>query len=70
MQKLDRTSYQNRERLIKILRQRKGRFFKRRRVYDLEEANIKVPNEFWKRIRNLGPKGKSGIPWEVMDNTV
>ncbi len=48
---------------------KKKRLFDRKRVHDLEEANVSDPNEFWKHITSLGPKGKASIPWEIVDDS-
>ena len=44
---------------------KKKRSHERSKVYDLEKANLDNPNEFWNLIAKMGPKKKSGIPWEV-----
>ena len=43
------------------------RSFQRRQMHDLEEINSNDPTAFWKYINNLGPKKKSNIPWEIVD---
>ncbi len=43
------------------------RSFQRKQMYDLEEINTNDPTAFWKHINNLGPKKKSNIPWEIIN---
>ena len=43
------------------------RSHQRKQVYDIEEANVNDPIEFWNSIARLGPRKASGIPWEIID---
>ena len=41
------------------------RSYERSKVFELEQANIDNPTEFWKSIARMGPKRSSKIPMEV-----
>ena len=41
--------------------------FERKKVYELEEANVNNPTEFWRLIQKLGPKKKASKPWAAED---
>ncbi len=43
------------------------RAFQRQQVYNLEECNTADPIEFWNSIARMGPKRRTGIPWEVVN---
>ena len=51
----------------KALRKAK-RSFQRKQVYDLEDVNCNDPTAFWKHINSVGPKKKSNIPWEILND--
>ena len=64
-----KTTFLNKQKLFDKTFHKKGRSFKRRQVYQLEEINTTNPNEFWSYIKRMGPKRNSDIPWEVYDVT-
>ncbi len=45
------------------------RSYERRKVHDLEKANVEDPVAFWRAIQKLGPRKQSNIPWEVKDES-
>jgi hypothetical protein len=44
------------------------RTYQRGQMLEVEILNTKNPNEFWKYIKNLGPRKKQTIPLEIVDN--
>ena len=48
---------------------REERKFKREQVVNLENFCTSNPNEFWEKLRQLGPQSKKGIPMEVYDES-
>ncbi len=61
-----RFSFNNRRRSFDRTLRKATRSYERKRVYELEKANMNNPTEFWHTITNLGPKKKTKIPWEVL----
>ncbi len=41
------------------------RSHERSKIYQLEEANLTNPTDFWRQIEKLGPKRSGKILWEV-----
>ena len=56
---------ERRQTFDKTLRREKWSY-QRREVYNLEKSNTQNPIEFWRTIKNLGPKKKHKIPLEVV----
>lgn len=45
------------------------REYKRLSAAEIENMCTKNPNDFWAKIRNLGPKTKKALPLEIIDET-
>lgn len=66
--RLKRLQFQSAQKLF----DRRLRFYERRHrnafCEELETMTTKNPNEFWAKIRNMGPRKQSEIPMEVYDD--
>ena len=52
----------------KLLRQTERKYNKQK-AFEIEQINTTNPAEFWRQIKDLGPKKSSKIPMEVYDST-
>ncbi|VDI78049.1 Hypothetical predicted protein [Mytilus galloprovincialis] len=57
---------QARDMFDKTLR-RTERAYRRMKAVDIESMTTKNPNDFWEKIRNLGPRNSKTIPVEIVD---
>ncbi|VDI31966.1 Hypothetical predicted protein [Mytilus galloprovincialis] len=64
-----RNSYiQARDIFDKTLR-RTERTYRKMKAVDIEAMTTKKPNDFWEKIRNLGPRNHKSIPIEIVDES-
>ncbi len=64
---LYKTFVQKQHTFDKMSRAKKRRT-QRNKVNDIEKANVSDPKAFWNYIKNLTPRNKKEIPWEILDN--
>ncbi|VDH98618.1 Hypothetical predicted protein [Mytilus galloprovincialis] len=60
------TRWKARDMFDKTLR-RTERAYRRMKAVDIESMTTKNPNDFWEKIRNLGPRNFKTIPVEIVD---